>query len=271
MSFGPLLRRWRSLRGQSQLDLALAAGTAARHLSFLETGRASPSRAMVLRLATILDLPLRAQNELLVAAGFAPAFRDTPDLNAPENAALADALRLILRSQHPNPAIVMNRRWDILLGNRAAVRLADFFVGRAVADDPLAGNAAHLYLAPHLFRPVVEEWERVAGATLLRIRREAMLDWAPGGPAGLLRELLVHPDVAKLGSVASLDHPAPLLPTRLRAHGVSIAYVTTLTTFGTAHEVLAEELRIKTFLPADQATRNFFARNAAKDLSQAAE
>jgi transcriptional regulator with XRE-family HTH domain len=273
MSFGPLLRRWRILRGESQLGLALAAETAARHLSFLETGRAAPSREMVLRLAAILELPLRARNELLVAAGFAPAFRDTPDLAATANAPLAEALRLILKAQHPNPAIVMNRRWDILLANRAAMRFSEFFIGRAVsaAGDPRIGNAAHLYLAPDLFRPSILEWERVAGATLLRIRREAMLDVSPGGPAALLAELMQHPGIPALGDSGTLDNPAPLLPTRLAARGVEVAYITTLTSLGTAQEVLAEELRIKTFMPADQATRDFFARIAAREVSQAAE
>jgi transcriptional regulator with XRE-family HTH domain len=265
--FGSLLRRWRLARGESQLSLALAAGISGRHLSFLETGRSRPSASMVAQLGAALDLPLRARNELLVAAGHAPQWRESADLTAPHNAGVADALRFLLKSHHPNPTIVMNRRWDILLANRAASRFSQVFIGNAASagTDRLIGNAAHLYLAPNLFRPHIRDWPQVARATLQRIRREALSDPSPGGPADLLSELTQYRDVAALGQIAPLADTAPLLPTVLAKDGVEIAYATTLTSFGTAQDVFAEELRIKTFLPMDEATRAFFARIAKRE------
>src|SRR5215468_5235811 len=128
--FGSGLRWWRERRGFSQLDLAGAAETTQRHLSFLESGRASPSREMVLRLATVLDLPLRQQNALLLAAGFAPAWRES-DLSAPELAQVNAALDHMLAQQEPYPAFVVDRRWTLLRANAGAGRLVEFLTGPA--------------------------------------------------------------------------------------------------------------------------------------------
>ncbi|QMW22514.1 helix-turn-helix transcriptional regulator [Sandaracinobacteroides saxicola] len=267
MSFSLLLRRWRRARGLSQLALAGEAGISARHLSFLETGRARPSAEMAMQLGATLDLPLRARNELLVAAGFAPTFRETVDLDAPHNSAVAEALRFLLKAHHPNPAIVMNRRWDILMANRAASRFSRFFIGQAasISDHRRLGNAAHLYLAPDLFAPSILDWGDVARSTLANVRRDAATDPSAGGPADLLGELLAYPAVAAMGRGAAPTDPPPLLATRLAHDGVTISYATLLTSFGTAADVFAEELRIKTFMPLDAATRDFFARIAARE------
>src|SRR5262245_13259716 len=123
--FGPGLRFWRGRRGLSQLDLAGEAGTTQRHLSFLESGRATPSREMVLRLAGVLGLPLRQQNALLLAAGFAPAWTES-NLSAPEMARVNRALDFMLAQQEPYPAFVVDRRWNLLRANRGAGRLAEF-------------------------------------------------------------------------------------------------------------------------------------------------
>src|SRR5262249_8561952 len=125
-TIGPLLRAWRATRKKSQLELASEAGISSRHLSFVETGRAAPSRDMVLTLAAALDLPLRDRNALLVAAGFAAVFRETP-LDAPAMAGVRAALVQLLAASEPNPTLVVNRRSDVLLTNDAALRLLAFF------------------------------------------------------------------------------------------------------------------------------------------------
>src|SRR5919202_3775689 len=126
--FGSSIRWWRTRRGLSQLDLASAAGTTQRHVSFLESGRAQPSREMVLRLAAALDVPLRQQNALLLAAAFAPAWRES-DLAAPELATVTQALDYMLAQQEPFPAVVVDRRWNLLRANAAAGRLTAFLTG----------------------------------------------------------------------------------------------------------------------------------------------
>jgi len=127
-SFGARLRWWRERRGLSQLELAAAAESTQRHLSFLESGRATPSREMILRLAAVLELPLRQQNALFLAAGYAPAWRES-DLSAPELARVNSALDYMLAQQEPYPAFVLDRRWNVLRANAGAVRLTEFLTG----------------------------------------------------------------------------------------------------------------------------------------------
>src|SRR5262244_4360687 len=131
--FGSHLRWWRTRRGLSQLDLAGAAGTSQRHLSFLESGRTAPSQVMVLTLAAALDLPLRQQNALLLAAGFAPVWRES-ELTAPELGQVSGALDHMLAQQEPFPAFVVDRRWNLLRANAGAVRLTEFLTGPAPAQ-----------------------------------------------------------------------------------------------------------------------------------------
>ena len=127
-SFGLLLKQWRSQRGVSQLDLAVISQVSQRHISFLESGRAKPSREMVLQLATVLEIPLRQQNLMLTAAGFAPIHAET-DLSVPEMASVRKAIDFMVRQQEPYPAIVVDRYWNLLLTNDAATRLLTLFIG----------------------------------------------------------------------------------------------------------------------------------------------
>src|SRR5688500_13516659 len=163
-SFGSGLRWWRELRGLSQLDLAGAAETTQRHLSFLESGRAGPSREMILRLAAVLDLPLRQQNALLLAAGFAPAWRES-DLSAPELAHVRSALDYMLAQQEPYPAFVVDRRWNLLRANAGAARFVEFLTGpapmaEAASSEPV--NLAVALVSPEGLRPFIVNWEEVA-------------------------------------------------------------------------------------------------------------
>src|SRR5687768_15958859 len=168
---GRLIQHWRRARKKSQLALALQAGVSARHLGFLEIGRANPSREMVLLLAGVLDVPLRERNALLLAAGYAPVYKET-GLDAPEMEHARKAVGLILQHQEPYPAVVMDRHWNILNSNPAA----DRFFGRLVAL-PSGGpppNIIRLMFDPAGLRPHVANWESVAEALVQRIHREAL-------------------------------------------------------------------------------------------------
>src|SRR5882757_81508 len=166
-SVGPLLRAWRTARGKSQLALALEAGISSRHLSFVETGRSSPSREMVLTLAETLEVPLRERNALLTAAGYAAMYRETP-LDAPAMADVREALGHMLRASEPNPTLVVNRRYDILMVNDAAQRLVAFFAPDWRGD----GNVARMLLAHDGLRPAIRNWHEVATHVVHRTRTE---------------------------------------------------------------------------------------------------
>ena len=156
---GALLRQWRAARRVSQLDLALEAGVSTRHLSYVETGKAQPSRDMVARLADTLDVPLRERNALLVAAGYAPEFPERA-LDTPELAPIRRAIELIVEHQEPYPAFVLDRRWDVQLTNRAAGRVAGFLIGGSRHT-----NMVRQFFDPADMRAVVVNWEEVAGDT----------------------------------------------------------------------------------------------------------
>jgi transcriptional regulator with XRE-family HTH domain len=252
---GGLLRQWRAARRLSQLALALDADVSSRHLSFVETGRAQPSREMVLRLADALSVPLRERNALLLSAGFAPLFRET-DLEAPEMVAARQAVEFILAHQEPYPAIVVDRHWNVLRANGATQRI----LGRFLAAPPAGPlNAMRLVFHPGGLRPFVENWEEVAGALMERLHREAA--GPPDEETRALRdELLACPGVPARWRTPELDRPpAPLLSIVYRKDDLRLAFFTTITTFGTPQDVTLQELRIECFFPADEATRRALA------------
>ena len=158
-TLGTLLQYWRGVRGMSQLALAIEAKVSPRHVSFIETGRAQPSREMVLHLADTLNVPLREQNGLLLAAGYAPVFRESA-LDAPEIRAVRVALEAMLAKHEPYPAVVMNRAWDILITNAAATRFFAHLLGDTPAPSP--AKVVRLMFDPSLLRPCVTNWAAVA-------------------------------------------------------------------------------------------------------------
>jgi transcriptional regulator with XRE-family HTH domain len=174
-SFGMLLKQWRNQRGFSQLDLAVNSQVSQRHISFLESGRAKPSREMVLELATVLEIPLRQQNLILTAAGFAPIHTET-DLSAPEMTSVRKALDFMLRQQEPYPAIVLDRYWNLLLTNNGAIRLLTTFVDpeRLQTFFCIDGkiNLMRVVFHAHGLRPFIANWETFAGHLLQRCDRE---------------------------------------------------------------------------------------------------
>ena len=252
---GGMLARWRKLRRMSQLDLALEAGVSAKHLSFLETGRSRPSREMVLALAAVLDVPLRQQNALLLAAGFAPAWRQS-ELGAPELAEVNRALDFILAQQEPFPAFVVDRRWNLLRANDAAVRMTTFLLGSAPSG-PV--NLAEAILSPDALRPYIVDWEASALYLIPGVQADALADGAPE-TAALLQRLLAYPGVPSLSQSALIEQShGPVLTVHFRKGDTALRLFTTIATLGTPQDVTLQEIRIECFFPADEATRKLFA------------
>ena len=257
-SFGAHLRWWRVRRGLSQLDLASAAGTSQRHVSFLESGRTQPSREMLLCLAAALDMPLRQQNALLLAAGFAPIWRER-DLAAPELATVSRALDHILTQQEPFPAVVVDRHWNLLRANLGAQRLTTFLTGPASEQSPPAAiNLAEWLLSPAGLRPLLVNWQDVAIHFLRGVQADAMAD-GTADTAGLLRRLLDYPGMPALSRVPALEEPhPPVLTMHFRKGETSLRLFTTIATLGTPQDVTVQEMRIECFFPADAATSQVF-------------
>jgi transcriptional regulator with XRE-family HTH domain len=266
-SFGTRLRWWRTHRGLAQLDLAGAAGTTQRHVSFLESGRAQPSREMVLRLAATLDVPLRQQNALLLAAGFAPAWRES-HLAAPELSMVNQALDHMLAQQEPFPAIVVDRCWNVLRANAGAARLTAFLAAPSPAPAAAGSvNMAEWLLSPGGPRPFLVNWQEVAIYFLREVQADALADGSEE-TAELLQRLLAYPGVPALSHAPALEEPPPpVLAIHFRKGQASLRLFTTIATLGTPQDVTVQELRIECFFPADEATSQVFKEWAAGPLT----
>jgi transcriptional regulator with XRE-family HTH domain len=184
---GDLLRQWRGARRMSQMDLALEAGISTRHLSYVETGKARPSRELVALLAGALDMPMRDRNALLVVAGYAPGYRETP-LSDPQMTLVRRAVEFILAQQEPYPAFVANRHWDVLMVNAGLARVFDWLRDGVQPH----GNIMRQVFDPADMRPFVENWEEVAGDLIGHLHLEAATDKTS---RALLDEVLAYPDL----------------------------------------------------------------------------
>jgi transcriptional regulator with XRE-family HTH domain len=261
--FGELLRAWRDTRKLSQLELSLRAEMSQRHLSFLESGRAQPSREMVLQVAEALEVPLRERNILLRAAGFAPLYRERA-LDSADMAAVRQALELTLKHHEPFPAVVVNRSWGLVMGNEAVGRVLGLLLGDveqawARVDPSGELNIIRMTLHPHGLQPLLKNWEQVAPALLARLQREAAADQANPGLQALLRDVSAYPGIPPHWRGAGWTAPPmPILPLEFAVHGQSLKLFSMISTFGTALDITAEELRVETFFPADDATASFF-------------
>lgn len=256
--FGRLLKDWRGRRGFSQLDLALAARTTQRHLSFIESGRAAPSRDMILRITATMDLPLRQQNALLLAAGYATAWGER-DLGAPDMAMVNSALDYMLAQQEPYPAFVVDRRWNLLRANRGALRLTDFLLGPPPAPTtPEPVNLAIALMSSDGLRPFVVNWQEVAHYFLRGVQSDAQADGS-AETLSLLNRLLSLPDVSSLSEIAPpTETQAPVLPIHFRRSDTSLSLFTTIATLGTPRDVTLQEVRVESFFPMDDATGRAF-------------
>jgi transcriptional regulator with XRE-family HTH domain len=250
---GVLLKQWRERRHLSQLALAIEAEISSRHLSFVETGRSRPSREMVLLLAEVLDVPPRARNDLLAAAGYAPIYRES-NLDAPEMVQFRRALDFMLRQQEPYPAIVLDRYWNVLLANEGTSRFMNIFLDPGVEDVLGPPNALRLICHPRALRPYIVNWEATAAALVQWLHRD-LLRSADTGIQLLLDELLAYPGVPRNWRTLDLDAPSgPFLAIDMQKGDTSLRFFTTLTTLGTPYDITLHELRIESFFPADDAT-----------------
>jgi len=250
-AFPERLKRWRERRGFSQLALAGRAGISQRHLSFLELGRASPSRDMVDRLAAALDIPLRQHNGLLLAAGFAPEWRQR-DLAAPDMAEVASALDHMLTQQEPYPAVVVDRHWNLLRSNQGAIRLVEFLVGPVAPGT--AVNLADALVAPDVLRPHLANWAEVVRHFIRSVETDTAADGSIE-TAALLDRLMGYKGVrAALKLGAGKTDASPVLAMHFRKHDTSLRLFTTIATLGTPQDVTLQELRIECFFPMDDAT-----------------
>jgi len=250
-SFASSLRWWRRHRGLSQLDLAGRTEISQRHLSFLELGRASPSRDMVMRLAVALDVPLRQHNALLIAAGFAPVWRQT-NLAAPELSDISSALDYMLAQQEPYPAVAVDRHWNLLRSNAGAVRLVEFLVGQLAPDTPV--NLADALVAPDVLRPYLENWAEVVRYFVRSVEADAAADGTPETAA--LHERLLAYEGVRAAVNAPPNEPAmtPVLPMHFCKAKTRLRLFTTIATLGTPQDITLQELRVECFFPMDEET-----------------
>ena len=242
---GPLLRGWRERRRRSQLELSLSAGVSTRHLSFVETGRANPSRTLVLTLAEALDVPLRARNDLLLAAGFAPAYSEHALADAPM-APVREALDALLAAYEPFPALVVDRVWTLVAANRS-VGLFTAGVAEHLLTPPV--NVLRLSLHPDGLAPRIVNLAQWRAHVLRSLARDANV----GGDAELAA---LHAELAGLPGGTDADAaPAPIaVPLRIRHEGQQLSFLSAVTHFGAAVDLTVAELSIETFLPADTET-----------------
>lgn len=255
---GALLRQWRQHRRLSQLDLACEADISTRHLSFVETGRAQPSREMLLRLAERLEIPLRERNRLLGAAGYAPLFSQH-GLNDPALEAARGAIEQLLEAHEPNPALAVDRHWNLLMANAA---VAPFLLGVApqLLGPPL--NVLRLSLHPEGLAPRIVNLAQWRAHLLNRLRGDIALS-NDAQLQALLDELLGYPAPDDAVQVA---HDAVLVPLQLRTEQGVISLISTTTVFGTPTDITLAELALETFFPADQVSADYLRVIASPEL-----
>jgi transcriptional regulator with XRE-family HTH domain len=246
---GGLLRQWRQRRRLSQLDLACDAGISTRHLSFLETGRAQPSRDMVLLLSEQLDVPIRERNVLLVAAGFAPVFPERA-LDDPALAPARAAIDLVLDRQKPYPAFALDRHWRIAASNAALPELYED-VAAELLQPPV--NALRLSLHPQGLAPRIANLAEWRGHLLYRLRRQVELT-ADAALIELLREVSAYPGGPRPPAQTSRVEHEIAVPFRIKIGDDVLSFFSLTTVFGSPIEVALSELALELFFPADDTT-----------------
>lgn len=256
--FGPLLREWRLARRFTQEELAARAEVSTRHLSFLETGRSQGSREMALVLGNALELPLRERNALVVAAGFAPVYSETP-LDAGPMQHVQRALDRMLLQQEPYPAIMLDRTWNVLRMNQGGARLFARLFGARSPKPEVLGNLAHALFHPEGLRDVIVDWPVVAAVMAERLHRDAAADLSASGPRALRDAVLAYPGVPAALRVPGLERAPPVtVVMHVRApDGGEAQLFAMLATLGTPLDVIAEELRVELYFPIDDSSDAF--------------
>jgi transcriptional regulator with XRE-family HTH domain len=247
---GPMLRDWRLRRRMSQLELASAAGISARHLSFVETGRSRPSREMVLLLADHLDVPLRERNPLLLAAGYAPTYQAT-DLDAPAMQSVRSAIDTLLAAHEPYPAILIDRRWELVASNQAALLLVEDVDPELLAPPC---NVLRATLHPKGVAPRIANLPQWVDHILENVRRQRAIT-GDDALRDLEAELLGYARAMGVEPTPAPEAPGAIaVPMRLRVGDEELTFISMIATFGTALDITLAELSIETFLPGDRAT-----------------
>jgi transcriptional regulator with XRE-family HTH domain len=254
---GPLVREWRHRRSRSQLDVAYDVGVSPRHLSFVETGRSRPSPELIDAIGIHLDIPLRERNRLLLAAGFAPRYDHTP-LDDPTMAPVLASLQRLLDTHAPFPGVVLDRHWNVVLANTAAMSLA-----APLPDDLLRPefNVFRASLHPDGLAAHTLDFDQWAAHLLGQLHRLVEVTADPGLVA-LEQEVGAYPNIVELRErvdwTRPRDHPELLIPYRLELGGTELSMFTTLTTFGTPRDITLDELAVELFFPNDTTTSDFF-------------
>jgi transcriptional regulator with XRE-family HTH domain len=261
VSFGPLLRAWRERRRMTQSDLALAAESSTRHLSCLETGKAQPSREMIFRLTELLEVPLRERNTLLLAAGFAPAFRES----AVEGLAAAKAaMERVLQAHKPYPAFAVDRHWNVVLSNGALPQLYEG-CSADLLKPPV--NAMRLMLHPHGMGPRILNYRAWRAHSLGLLRHQVNANADPALNA-LLAEIALYPAPSSADSRSRFEGDERLAtPLRVSTRLGTASFLSTLTVFGTANDITLAELALEMLFPVDEQTLEI-ARRMVEELAR---
>jgi transcriptional regulator with XRE-family HTH domain len=245
------------MRGKTQLDLSIAAGISQKHISFVESGRSTPSRQTLLDLAQALEIPLRERNALLLAAGYAPVYAESA-LDEPMMKSINSALQRMLRQHEPYPAIVMDRYWNVLLTNDATPKFFNCFIDMSARQG--GRNLLHLMFDPAGMRPFLANWPEAARSLLARVHREALGHIVDMNTKRLLDELSKYPGVAPEWRTPTPADTVPVIPLSFTKGEVTLNYFSMITTVGAPQTIAAEELRIECMYPADDATEQAHAR-----------
>lgn len=250
-AFGEIIKEWRSLRRFSQLQLSLEADISARHVSFLESGRAKPSRTMVVKLADALHMPKEIANQAMNAAGFTPVFPQLP-MDDEALSPVHEAVSLMLSNHHPLPAMAIDRHWDIVDQN-AATQIFFEALGISGATNMLdalgaAGEAE-----------IIENWEEIALLTLTRLRAEIIQHGGDRILEGYAAKTANHPRLANFDQ-STVNYSQAVIPIILNLSGNRLSLFSTIAQFGSVREVSASDIRVEMMFPADNETRDFFKR-----------
>lgn len=255
---GPLLRAWRERRRLSQLELALRAGSSARHLSFVETGRSRPSEEMVLRLAEHLDVPVRERNALLLAAGYAPRYPKTP-LADPALDALREGMERLIGGYEPYPALVVDATYTVVAANQGVAMLLAGVPESLLTPAP---NAMRLTLHPQGLAPRIRNLREWRGHLLAQMERQIALHRSDALRA-LYEEVAAYPVPARAAEEETAGPVAYFaLPMRIEHEGRVLSFVSSIATFNTPMDVTVAELAVEMFLPADPETAKYLLSRA---------
>ncbi|MCG8313653.1 MAG: helix-turn-helix transcriptional regulator [Pseudomonadales bacterium] len=256
-AFGSLLKQHRKSRRFSQMDLANEAEISTRHLSFLETGRASPSRDMVLHLARVMDVSLKDINLMLSAAGYTQEFSQR-NITDPEMQAAFQALQLLLQSHEPYPAVVLDSHWNLLMVNETQQKLGMYLI-EAGAKLPATTNFLDQFFAPQGYRDFVDDWESFAIYLLQRSEKEFLLQGDTEAIAEHVSRWSAYPGVPKdwRQVVVGFDG-SPMLQLTIRLKGKKLNLFSTIAAFGSPLDITLQGIRIEHYFPADEPTKTFF-------------